>query len=233
MGKWGTTIIFIVIAAILTYIIPFNSYFRNIDTMIHEFGHVLVTLVLSGKVLYIHLFNDHSGVTYSEVWDSWRFIPISLAGYITASLFAALLFALYARDKARAGLILLSVITLINLIFFIRNGFGVFWAIGFLAINLFMLWIPWLLVRELYFVLIAFICLVESVFAPVYLVFTAVTSPGYAGDAANLWEATYIPAVVWALLFAIVAIACARYALGQFMREFRKPSQPRKIMRTQ
>ena len=224
MGKWGTTIIFIIIAAVLTYIIPFNSYFRNVDTMIHEFGHALVTLLLSGKVLYIHLFNDHSGVTYAEFWDSWRDIPISLAGYITASLFTALLFILYARDKARAGLILLSVITLINLLFFIRNGFGVFWGIGFLAINLMMLWIPWLLVRELYFVLVAFICLVESVYAPLSLVFTALTSPGNAGDATALSQSTYIPTIVWALLFAVIALACARIALGQFMKEFRKPS---------
>ncbi|MFD0617276.1 M50 family metallopeptidase [Paenibacillus sp. GCM10027629] len=224
MGKWGTTIIFIIIAAVLTYIIPFNSYFRNVDTMIHEFGHALVTLLLSGKVLYIHLFNDHSGVTYIEFSDSWRDIPISMAGYTMASLFTAVLFTLYARDKARVGLILLSVITLINLIFFIRNGFGVLWSIGFLAINLIMLWIPWLLVRDLYFVLIAFICLVESVIAPLYLVFTALHSPGYAGDATSLSEATFIPAVIWALVFAIIALACARVSLGQFMKEFRKSS---------
>jgi hypothetical protein len=222
MGKWGTTIIFIVLAAVLTQWIPFSSFFRNVDTMIHEFGHALLTLILSGKVLYIHLFSDHSGVTYSSVSYSWRFIPISLAGYIMASGFTVLLFGLYAKGKSQIGLILLSGIAALNVIFFVRNTYGVLWCIGFIICNIIVIYVPWGWLREFYFTLIAFVGLVESVLGPIYLVVTALQSPSQAGDAANLSQLTFIPAAIWALIFSITALLCARYALGYFMQGFRR-----------
>lgn len=224
-SKWGTTIIFIVLAAILTQWIPFSSFFKSINTMIHEFGHALLTLILSGKVMYIHLFSDHSGVTYMSVDNSWRFIPVSLAGYIIEAAFAALLFWLYAKGKSQIGLILLSGIAAFNVIFFVRNTYGVLWCIGFIICNILIIYVPWRWLKEFYFILIAFISLVESVLGPVYLLITALQSPAEAGDAANLGELTSIPAAIWALVFCIIAFLCARIALKYFMQGFRSSSQ--------
>ena len=86
MNKWLKTILFLVASVFLTRFIPFSSLFRNLDTMIHEFGHALMTLLLSGKVLRIELYADHSGVTYSSMLTPGRSILVSLAGYVTASL---------------------------------------------------------------------------------------------------------------------------------------------------
>lgn len=65
MNKWIKALLFLVGAAILTRLIPFSSWFRILDTMIHELGHALMTLLMSGRVLSIELNPDHSGVTYS------------------------------------------------------------------------------------------------------------------------------------------------------------------------
>ncbi len=69
-------------------------FFRNLDTMIHEFGHAMATLLLSGRVLRIDLNPDHSGVTYSTIPASstWGMAAVSLAGYVTAALVSLLLF---------------------------------------------------------------------------------------------------------------------------------------------
>lgn len=98
----GKTVVFLVVAAVLTRVIPFSSFFRNVDTLVHEFGHAIVTLLVSGKVLYIHLFADHSGVTYSSAAaHSWRFILIALAGYIVSTVFAVLLFYGHSAGSSR------------------------------------------------------------------------------------------------------------------------------------
>lgn len=221
-AKWGSddealgkTVVFLVVAAVLTRVIPFSSFFRNVDTLVHEFGHAIVTLLVSGKVLYIHLFADHSGVTYSSAAaHSWRFILIALAGYIVSTVFAVLLFYGYARGKQQTGLMAILILTAISLLFFVRNGYGVMWCIGFLLLTAAICFCPWPWLRQGYYLLVAFIALVESVLGPVFLLILAVQNPGQAGDAANLARLTPVPAALWALLFTAVALLGARNACG-------------------
>lgn len=218
MNKWGKTILFIVIAAVLTRWIPYSSFFRNVDTMIHEFGHAIMTLVVSGKVMYIHLFADHSGVTYSAVsGEMWRSLLISLAGYTTSACFASLLFRWYRRHRIHMGLLVMALIAIVNLIFFVRNDFGVFWCIGFIVLTVLVLLVPWQWLRHGYYLLIAFILMVESMLSALTLLLIAVQRPSQAGDAANLAAATGIPAILWALLFVLIAGICARFSMSSFL----------------
>ncbi|BFH66138.1 hypothetical protein J27TS7_09840 [Paenibacillus dendritiformis] len=224
MKHWGKTVVFLVVAAVLTRVIPFSSFFRNVDTLVHEFGHAIVTLLVSGKVLYIHLFADHSGVTYSSAAaHSWRFILIALAGYTVSTMFAVLLFYGYARGKQQTGLTAILIVTAISLLFFVRNGYGVMWCIGFLLLTAAICFCPWPWLRQGYYLLVAFIALVESVLGPVFLLILAVQNPGQAGDAANLARLTPVPAALWALLFTAVALLGARECLRFFLHPKRSP----------
>jgi hypothetical protein len=224
MKHLGKTVVFLVVAAVLTRVIPFSSFFRNVDTLVHEFGHAIVTLLVSGKVLYIHLFADHSGVTYSSAAaHSWRFILIALAGYIVSTVFAVLLFYGYARGKQQTGLMAILILTAISLLFFVRNGYGVMWCIGFLLLTAAICFCPWPWLRQGYYLLVAFIALVESVLSPVFLLILAVQNPGQAGDAANLARLTPVPAALWALLFTAVALLGARECLRLFLHPRKSP----------
>ncbi|MGG3839772.1 M50 family metallopeptidase [Paenibacillus thiaminolyticus] len=224
MKHWGKTVVFLVVAAVLTRVIPFSSFFRNVDTLVHEFGHAIVTLLVSGKVLYIHLFADHSGVTYSSAAaHSWRFILIALAGYTVSTVFAVLLFYGYARGKQQTGLTAILVVTAISLLFFVRNGYGVMWCIGFLLLTAAICFCPWPWLRQSYYLLVAFIALVESVLGPVFLLILAVQNPGQAGDAANLARLTPVPAALWALLFTAVALIGAKECLRLFIHPRKSP----------
>ncbi|MCZ8513934.1 M50 family metallopeptidase [Paenibacillus filicis] len=216
MSNLIKTILFLVVSAFLTHLIPFSDFFRNLDTMIHEFGHAAVTLLLSGKVMYIELFSNHSGVTYSQVTRHWSLIPIALAGYMTASLFAVFLFRQRAKGRQRFGLQVMTVIAIVALAFFIRNEFGVMWVLGFIVLNTVMLtFMPrWLC--DLYYLLVAFLTLEESVFGPFSLILYALQDPAQAGDATNLAKVTPIPSVGWAVFFTLFALWCAMRALRWF-----------------
>lgn len=215
MNKWLKALLYLLGAAFLTRLIPFSSWFRMLDTMIHEFGHAIATLLVSGRVLRIELYPDHSGVTYSVITSGWSQLIVSLAGYITASLFAVALFYSYSRQKQGQGLMIITALALVSGLLFVRNGYGLIWLLIFIALNLLFLVIGGR-IRSFYYLLLAFLCLEESVMAPLTLLLLAVSRPGSAGDAANLAALTGVPAIVWALLFFAIAVLCARVALNLY-----------------
>lgn len=218
MNKWLKTILFLMASVFLTRFIPFSSLFRNLDTMIHEFAHALMTLVLSGKVLRIELYADHSGVTYSSMLTSGRAIFVSLAGYIGASLFAWLLFYLYRKGRHMWGLGIMTAVALVSLVLYVRGEFGMLWLTGFIALNV-VIMIFGVKIARYYYLLLAFITLEESVVSAMYIGWASWTRPSQAGDAANLAQQTFMPALFWGTLFALFALWCAKGAIALFFRK--------------
>ncbi|WP_019533321.1 M50 family metallopeptidase [Paenibacillus ginsengihumi] len=217
MGNWLITILLLFVSAFLTHLIPGSGFFRTLDTMIHEFGHAAVTLALSGKVMYIELYSNHSGVTYSQVTKPWSLIPIALSGYIGASLFAVFMFHARARGKQRLGLQMMTLLALLSLVLFVRNEYGVIWLVGFILLNLIMLALVPRWLRDMYYLLLAFLTLEESVFGPISLLMYAWQDPTQAGDATNLSLVTPMPAVGWALVFVLFSLWCAKQAIQSFL----------------
>lgn len=216
MSNWVKTILFLIGSALLTHWIP-SSFFRNIDTMVHEFGHAVVTLALSGKVMYIELYANHSGVTYSAISKAWAIIPVALAGYITASLFAWFLFSAYSKGKQRLGLQVMIALSALSLVLFVRNGFGIMFLVGFIALTIIVLALTPKWLRDFYYLLLAFLCLEESVFGPFSLIVYAFQNSRNAGDASNLAIHTGVPAIVWAIGFTLFALWCAKQAVSAFL----------------
>jgi hypothetical protein len=224
MSNWVKTILFLIGSALLTHWIP-SSFFRNLDTMVHEFGHAVVTLALSGQVQRIELYANHSGVTLSAISQarSWSIIPVALAGYTTASVFAWFLFSAFARGKQQIGFLVMIAISTISLLLFVRNGFGIMFLIGFIALTIIMMAIPLKWLRNFYYLLLAFLCLEESVFGPIYLIQAASRNTRQAGDATNLALHTGVPTMVWAIIFTLFALWCAKRAVQAFLGRNKRP----------
>lgn len=218
MGSWLRLGSFLIVTIILTRFIPFSAFFRNVNTLIHEMSHALATLLFSGKVMFIHLFADQSGVTYSSISDNWMSIPISIVGYPGAALFTLLLFRLHAARQERTGLLLVAAIAVIGLALFVRNGYGLLWCAGFAAVTLLISIAAANWLRVGYYLLIAFICLVESLVSSISLLVIALADPAAAGDAANLAEATFLPAPIWAIAFVLFSLWCAKYSTRNLLR---------------
>lgn len=224
MKDWLKTILLLFVAALLTRFIPFSYLFRTLDTMVHEFGHAVVTLLTSGEVIRIDLNADHSGVTYSTLTSNWAAILTALAGYIGASLFAVLLFYLFYKRLEQLGFAVMTLIAAVMVALYVHGGYGFWWLAGFILLNAIIMFFAGNWLRKGYYLLLAFITLEESVLAPSMLMLAAVTSPGQAGDASNLAASTFIPAPVWAALFLLVALWCARLAVSLFLRRSRGQS---------
>ncbi|MEK5475715.1 M50 family metallopeptidase [Paenibacillus sp. FSL R5-0407] len=219
MNKWLKAFLFLAGAAILTRLIPFSDWFRILDTMIHELGHAVMTLLMSGRVLRIELNPDHSGVTYSVLATSgWSQVAVSLAGYISASLFAIALFYVRYKHQQRAGIMIISVIALAMILLFVRSGYGLWWLIIFIVVNFVFLLLGGRILN-FYYLLLAFLCLEESVMGPFTLLLRSLTDPSQAGDASNLAHITIMPAFAWSLLFFVISIFCAMSALQLYWKD--------------
>ncbi|ALS24371.1 MULTISPECIES: M50 family metallopeptidase [Paenibacillus] len=226
MSNLIKTVLFLMASAFLTHLIPFNHFFRSLNTMIHEFAHAIMTLALSGHVMFIELYANHSGVTYSQISSGWSLIPISLAGYTFASLFAWFMFYARAKGKERLGLQTITLVAILSLVLFVRNEYGIMWLIGFVLLNIVMLAFVPRLLRDGYYLLLSFLMLEEAVFGSFSLVLYAMQDPAAAGDATNLAQATLIPALGWAIFFTVFSLWCASRSLRLFFGG-RKPRKSR------
>lgn len=221
MSKWMITLFFLIGAACLTHFIPFSSFFRNVDTLIHEMSHAGVTLLLSGKVLSMNLLADHSGVTYSSVTREWTLVPIGLSGYIGSALFTLLLFYLYRHGQYRLALAIVTAVALTAWCLFVRNDFGRTWLIGFASLN----GIAFLLgglPGRFYLLMVSFLALEESVWGTLQLALYSVHHPEHAGDASQLGRITDVPAPWWAFGFLLFSLWCAKGSIGLFTRRGRR-----------
>jgi hypothetical protein len=98
---------------------------------------------------------------------------------------------------------------LINLILWVRNTFGIIWLIVMGVITAAFYMYANSKVQSYYGVFCASILLFQSIHSAFTLLIISVKSANKAGDAKNLSTFTYIPAVIWALLFFSFALFVA------------------------
>ena len=188
-------------ALVVTRIPIIGKYFNVIDTLFHESGHALVALLTSGKVLKIELFQDTSGTTLTQSKSKISQFLTSLAGYPFSSIGSFVLFYLIKSENYLWVFIIFGVFTLLNLILWVRNWYGIFWLLTFGGlIGLF-----YYLKNDTYIfcftLFISAILLFDSIIKCFQLLYLSFKTPKNAGDAANLKKLTHIPAFFWALLF--------------------------------
>ncbi len=196
----------IIAASLILLRFPYiNKYFRVFNTMIHEDGHALVALLTGGRVIKINLFNDVSGecVTQSKGWLR-RFL-IAIAGYMTSPLVALLFFWLIKQGKYMEVLWIFCGLTVLNLLLFVRNGYGITWLLIFAILNGTAIYLNTYLQMSLpVYILAVFFSatlLLDSVISCFHLIIIAYKTPDKAGDASNLHEIALLPSLLWAIAF--------------------------------
>lgn len=199
---------YLIALAFLLPRIPFvGKFFNIINTLIHEFGHALMALILQGQVIQIQIFSDTSGVTLTKANNKFCAFLVSLAGYPFAALSGLLCAFLLSVGYEKAIVCGLSILFLFMLILWIRNIYGVIWTILFVGLNAFLLFyikeeIYWQIAAWFYTLMI----IIESVWSSLVLLYISLRMPEKAGDAANLHKFTHVPAVIWGLAFAVFSI---------------------------
>lgn len=200
------SVFFLLVAYILIQIPIIGNYIAVINTLIHESGHALIAL-FGGNVERISLFMNAEGVTYSKqsTWIGSFFT--SMAGYVFSSFMAFLSFWLIGKKKYTILIDILLGFIVMNLIFWVRNPYGLFWLCSFGLIFLLLLIKGSPNIINNLLLLIASILLVDSIKSAYEILLISLVDPGAAGDASNLAHITVlIPAQLWGIFFFIQAV---------------------------
>lgn len=194
------------ISLILTRVPVIGIYFRIVNTMIHETGHALTALFTSGSVLRMELLSNTEGNAVTKSNSKLASTLVALMGYPASSAIALLFFYLLKTDNHITILWSLAGIAAIDLIFFVRNRFGIFWLSTFLIIMAAVLYFKNPFLQYAFSVFFSLIILTDSLISAIQLLIISILTPKKAGDAKNLKNFTKIPAMFWALLFVVFAV---------------------------
>lgn len=212
-------IVGLILALLLTQMPIIGKYFAILNTMIHESGHSLMALITGGEVRRISLLPNTTGTTLTG-HTSWigQFLT-SASGYVFASFFGFLFFYLISKGQYKLMIYILLAFLSVNLVFWVRNVYGLFWLITFGALFLFLLRSGNQVFIQYTLVFFASLVLVESVTSAFEIMWISFFSPLQAGDAANLSRATrFIPAPIWGVAFFGQALYFGFLAMKQVFR---------------
>ena len=223
--------------SIALWFIPFAeilSYpFRIFVTFIHEGGHALAALVTGNSVQSLSVAMNASGETYTTQGGMFSQMLVSSAGYLGAMTFGALLLVLIRKAVAArivlagSALLILILTTVFGLIKPMVAGSwgsltgipftffaGIALAIGLVAVARFAS------ARVATFVvsLLAVQCVLNALLDLKTVFFlSSPFAPSVQTDAANMASATGIPAVIWTIVWIVVAFAILLGALRLYV----------------
>ncbi|HJV32134.1 MAG TPA: M50 family metallopeptidase [Bacillales bacterium] len=198
--------LFIILAIFLLQIPIIGNYVSVMNTVIHESGHALISL-FGGKVERISLFMNSEGVTYGSQSTRIGGIFTSMAGYIFSSFIAFFSFWLLRRERYSVLITILLGFIFLNLIFWVRNLYGIFWLVSFAILFLFLLKKGSRKFVNHLLLLIASILLVDSIKTAFDILLLSFIQPNSAGDATILAQLTpFIPAQLCGMFFFIQAL---------------------------
>lgn len=194
-------------------------FFRIVNTMIHETGHAVAAIFTSGEVLSVDLFQDTSGAATTKSKSVFSGFITSIAGYVVSSVAAWLMFKAIWLGHIQAVLFTLLCVALVNLLFWVRNAFGIVWLIVFHAL-IFVVWrfgdVFW---QKAFVIFCSGVVLFDSVASAWILLYLSIKFPKQAGDAKNLAAQTGVPAFIWAVLFLIQALFFAYLVAEMYIGE--------------
>jgi hypothetical protein len=205
------TLLICALAAIALWYVPFVnvlSYpFNLFVTFIHEGGHALAALMTGNSVASLSVALDASGATYTTQGGFFSQVMVSSAGYLGAMTYGALLLFLIRRAVAARYVLMGSAafILALTLIYGMGDWFTVIagFAIpaGLIAVAVYSsprvasFFVSFLAVQSILNALLDLKTLFFYSFVP-----------GAHTDAANMANATGVPAIIWSVVW--IALAC-------------------------
>src|SRR5918911_4695113 len=199
---------FIPFVSVLTY--PFNIFV----TFIHEGGHALAALLTGNHVESLSVFMNAGGETYTTQGGMFSQILVSSAGYLGAMAYGALLLFLIRRAVAAryvlvgsgAFVLALTLVYGLGSLFTIIMGLGI--AAGLIAIAAYAS--PRV---ATFFVSFLAVQAVLNALFDLKTLFVYSFWPGARTDAANMANATGIPAIFWTLVWIALAVVILSFAM--------------------
>ncbi len=196
-------IIFIIAAFILDYIPLLNLPFLWSQTFFHEISHGLSALLTGGKIHFINLHFNGSGLCTTS--GGIHFI-VAFSGYAGSAIWGMLIYR-FAGALSPSNTKIMAAIMVTMLVITI-----ILWArdlstLTILLVLLLTYSLPlyrslWLSVRS-FIQLVGIYVLLESIRSPLYLL-----DGRDLGDGAALAKISWIPEIIWVGLWFVIALSC-------------------------
>lgn len=196
----------ILFGAIILRWVPFvNVPLKWIETYFHELSHGLVAIATGGKIQYIELYANGGGLCVSQGGIGFL---ISFAGYFGASLWGVLMVRIAQRKLSQVKLfyVFMLIILAVSMLFWLR-GFLSFVIVlvisAIFALPLLKFKAQFKAVWLKPFILfIGITTILNAILSPLYLL-----DGRHIGDGASLAQQTWIPEIVWVLLWCLTGVA--------------------------
>lgn len=223
--------------SIALWFIPFAEFltypFRIFVTFIHEGGHAIAALLTGNSVQSLSVAVNASGETYTTNGGTWSQMLVASAGYLGAMTFGALLLVLIRRTVAARIVLLGSAVVILGLTMIfgvfkpiVAGGWSSLGGIPFtlfagiaLAVGLFAV-ARFASARVATFVvsLLAVQCVLNALLDLKTVFFlSSPFAPAVPNDAVNMANATGIPAIIWAIIWIVVAFGILSIALRLYV----------------
>jgi hypothetical protein len=198
--------------------VPFvGKFVKVINTLVHETGHAAMALISNGQVVSVDLNPDASGLAKTKSKSKIQAMIIAMAGYPCASFTGFILFYFILKQDFGWVLYLLLSFSLVNLMFWVRNAFGIFWILFFSALLIFIYLKAPVAVVYSTSVFCASTLVIESLVSSFLIFFYSFKDHKQAGDAKTLKELTSIPAFLWGLFFVCQSVYFVYLTLSLFL----------------
>ncbi|NIH87523.1 M50 family metallopeptidase [Amycolatopsis granulosa] len=181
---------------------------RNVVTIVHEAGHALVAVLAGRRLQGIKLHSDTSGVTLSRGKpEGPGMVLTALAGYPAPGMLGLVFASLLAAGRITA-LLVLAALLLLGVLVMVRNAYGVLSVVltaGGLAVVALLAGPE---VQAWFVYLITWFLLLGALRPVVELQMKRRRGAARDSDADQLARLTEVPAALWMLMLAVIAITC-------------------------
>lgn len=187
---------------------------RNVVTMAHEGGHVLVALLVGRRLHGILLHSDASGLTVSRGRPSGPgMVATAFAGYVGASVLGLVFAALLGIGRI-TGVLWITVVLLGALLILVRNAYGVATILVSMAVAVAVSWVASSDVQAVLAYTLTWFLLLGGLKSVVELQRQRRRGRGWDSDPDQLARLTGVPALMWVALYALVGLASLIFALS-------------------
>jgi hypothetical protein len=172
-----------------------------VETFFHEISHGLMALATGGEISRVELHIDGSGLCYTS--GGWAFL-VSFSGYSGAVLWGALLYRVVGATNQHLARFLVAILGILVLV----SG---------------ILWVRDLVTTFIFAVILVMIIAAHAVgrfqltqwvvrFIALYVMLSAARTPLYLldgrsrGDGEALASMTYVPEILWVLIWEVIAL---------------------------
>jgi hypothetical protein len=191
-------------------------FFRTVNTLLHESGHALGAILTSGEVLRIDILKNTAGMTETKSKGKFSAFIVSFAGYPFAALASSIMLVMSINGNHHLVMYVLFTMVVINLLFFVRNLFGVIWLVVFSCLLTMSVWLDNDLLSKLFLMFISLIAFTETFTSTLVISYLGLTKPRKAGDLFNMQRMSGVPAGFWALIIGAVVIWILYYTITHY-----------------